>query len=620
MSPKFHGLGCLFLNTWYQGFLQESYQSGTVRLDAPYAAQLNALRGSFFGDADFYSRHLSDAGIAADDVIVNCAPLQAAWATGNGLDPAALGLSPAGFNGTLPARWQPTALAQIERLRPEILYVQDMNATPADFLDAARPHVALIAGQIACAATSVALDRYDVIFTSFPHFVDRFRAQGACCFYAPLAFDPRVLKASGDIPFAARDLPVTFVGGVSPLHAGAEPLLEALCRLPGMGFHGYGRDNLRPGSPVRALHHGEAWGLDMFRLLGRSRITINRHVDAAEGHANNMRLFEATGMGALLLTEAADNLEELFEPGREVLTYSSPEECVELAAWHLAHPKAAEGIARAGQARTLRDHTYAARMRRAARVLSRRLRHRREEDDQRSATPGAVSTGYEALDPDAASAPENALSSAWRDPSIPPRQRALVHGELGRMYRGDVPPPFAALAGILAPVARPGLTLLEIGCGAGYYAEVLEYLVRPPLAYVGVDYSTPMLRTARDWYPDTPFAVSDGAALPFANGSFDVAVSSCVLLHVQDWRRHVPETVRIAKSFVVLHRTPVYRTRPTAAFRKLAYGVPTFELVFNEREILDAFATVGATLHAELTLHADAENDERVVTYLLRKV
>jgi hypothetical protein len=43
----------------------------------------------------------------------------------------------------------------------------------------------------------------------------------------------------------------------------------------------------------------------MYRVLARSGIVVNRLGPVAEGAANNMRLFEATGAGALLLTEAA---------------------------------------------------------------------------------------------------------------------------------------------------------------------------------------------------------------------------------------------------------------------------------------------------------------------------
>ena len=40
----------------------------------------------------------------------------------------------------------------------------------------------------------------------------------------------------------------------------------------------------------------------MYKILGRSKISFNRHINTAENNANNMRLYEATGMGSLLLT------------------------------------------------------------------------------------------------------------------------------------------------------------------------------------------------------------------------------------------------------------------------------------------------------------------------------
>jgi spore maturation protein CgeB len=100
----------------------------------------------------------------------------------------------------------------------------------------------------------------------------------------------------------------------------------------------------------------------MYRVLARSRIVVNRHGDIAEGFANNMRLFEATGMGALLLTEEATNLGELFVPGQEVETYADADELVAKIRALLADEDRRAAIAAAGQRRTLDDHTYARRM------------------------------------------------------------------------------------------------------------------------------------------------------------------------------------------------------------------------------------------------------------------
>ena len=67
----------------------------------------------------------------------------------------------------------------------------------------------------------------------------------------------------------------------------------------------------------------------MFQVLRNSLLTLNHHGDLRP-FANNMRLFEATGVGTLLITDWKENIHAMFEPGKEVIPYRSPEECVEL--------------------------------------------------------------------------------------------------------------------------------------------------------------------------------------------------------------------------------------------------------------------------------------------------
>ncbi len=82
-----------------------------------------------------------------------------------------------------------------------------------------------------------------------------------------------------------------------------------------------------------------------------------------------MRLFEATGIGAFLLTDAKPDLGELFEPGREVATYRHAAEAAERIRHYLAHPEERDAIARAGQRRTLAEHTYARRAEQLVEIL-----------------------------------------------------------------------------------------------------------------------------------------------------------------------------------------------------------------------------------------------------------
>jgi len=117
----------------------------------------------------------------------------------------------------------------------------------------------------------------------------------------------------------------------------------------------------------------------MYEVLQRSKVTLNRHARInvrgreATDVANNMRLYEATGVGTCLVTEHKANLTEMFEPGREVVVYEDEADCVEKVRHSLSHESERRAIAEAGQARTLREHTYAARMEELLEMLQSRL-------------------------------------------------------------------------------------------------------------------------------------------------------------------------------------------------------------------------------------------------------
>jgi spore maturation protein CgeB len=114
---------------------------------------------------------------------------------------------------------------------------------------------------------------------------------------------------------------------------------------------------------LSASRHSAVYGLEMFRVLAESRITLNAHIALSADSASNMRLFEATGVGACLLTDWKPDLHEIFEPEVEVVTYTSPEDCVAKARRLLSDEGLRSSIAAAGQRRTLRDHTFDVRAR-----------------------------------------------------------------------------------------------------------------------------------------------------------------------------------------------------------------------------------------------------------------
>jgi hypothetical protein len=75
----------------------------------------------------------------------------------------------------------------------------------------------------------------------------------------------------------------------------------------------------------------------------------------------------------------------------------------------------------------------------------------------------------------------------------------------------------------------------------------------------------------------------------------------------------------VAGNAVVVHRTPVCRTRKTHHLRKKGYGVDMVELCYSEPELLALLAEAGLTVVASHEFHADPQRDEYGITYVCQK-
>jgi spore maturation protein CgeB len=380
----------LIANTDYAAFLTELYARHPGLAERSYGEQLRFRYATRFGVADFYSRNLRALGHEAQDVYVNNLPMQRAWAKeyGHGISSE---------TGWLDRLWQATdrpimrrirplirpwcgrddeayrtLTAQVDHDRPDVFLNQAMDGIESRWVHKMRPWVRLIVGQHA--ATSLPDDGdykgYDLVISSFPPTVEFFQRKGIPAVLHRLGFDPEVLPPQGNSP---RTYPVTFVGSLFTIHKSRIEWLEQLCALvPELQIWGPGVELLDASSPLRRRHMGVVWGSEMYEVLLRSQITLNHHGDVAP-YANNCRLFEATGAGAMLLTDWKANLQDLFDVGREVAAYRTAEECAEMIRHYLAHEEARHSMARAGQARTLRDHTYRIRMQELIDIVHKRM-------------------------------------------------------------------------------------------------------------------------------------------------------------------------------------------------------------------------------------------------------
>ncbi len=369
----------LIIDTYYERFLKNVYKNNVYLKNKSYEDQKKYLLSKFFGTSDSYSKYLNDLNFTADDLIVNCSHLQSKWAKENKIRIFKFVIHPrfyklpfiGNFLGNFPTLGD-IAEKQIIKLKPDIIYCQNISFFPPDFLKRIKSNTKLLVGQIACPLPPKPfILEYDLILTSFPHFVNRLKKMGVNSEYFKIGFDERILSKIGN---QNQSINFSFVGSITRHHNKANPLIEYLVNNSDLKVYGHGSNNLKRNSVIRKNHYGEKWGLDFYKTIAKSKISLNRHINISENYANNMRLYEATGMGSLLLTDMKDNLNELFKIDKEIVTYTCMEEAAEKVKYFLSNPYKANKIAKAGQKKTLEEHSYKKRMNQLKEILEKYLK------------------------------------------------------------------------------------------------------------------------------------------------------------------------------------------------------------------------------------------------------
>jgi spore maturation protein CgeB len=364
----------LTIDTCYQSFLSSVYEANTSLDSASYDEQKRIIMSQHFGTADYYSRNLSLLGHEASEVIDNCKRLQVAWAREHCV-PLPFRPSTRAVRGrTIPwirSDWfERVLLAQTEEYRPDVILNHD-TALSAGLLKRLKANTRLLVAQHAASPLRDEMDWsvYDLALSSFPPTLLRFRDLGVTAERFRLGLEPGSLLPREDVD---RDIPVAFVGSFTDIHTSRTRLLRFLAArvplsiwgpLPSAGFDD---------ENMRASYRGGAWGKQMFEVLGRSQMVVNHHGNVAP-FANNMRMYEATGSRALLITDWKPDLDDIFYDGKEVVSYRTDDECLQKIEYYLKHDQQRRDIASAGQERSLRDHTYRVRMQELTELLGRYL-------------------------------------------------------------------------------------------------------------------------------------------------------------------------------------------------------------------------------------------------------
>src|SRR5256885_1321086 len=172
-----------------------------------------------------------------------------------------------------------------------------------------------------------------------------------------------------------------------------------------------------------------------------------------------------------------------------------------------------------------------------------------------------------------------------------------------RLFRDDTNRIITALWQNQTP--SPGIQVIELGCGPGFYSRKLARLF-PQIAVTGVDRSENQVRSARQRAAaqnvnNCLFERVNALALPSLDNSFDVLIASRIFTVLPDHRRAVAEMFRVLKPggrcFIAEPRHAFWASIPLMAMWILAsvihsgngYREPRKAMVLNTESFAELF-------------------------------
>jgi spore maturation protein CgeB len=350
----------IFLFTEYYDYYLENFYSRNDLSHLTYKEHLEKLLSDYFGTDGSYRNYFRKIGHDATIVIGNDRWLQTKWLREHGIE-------------TDFADKREIVLLQIQEFKPDVFYISDIFSYAGDFLKRVSETTGNIIAWIACPyPDDLDFSYVKCVLSSSDQFVENFRKRGLVSEVLKAAFDPAIKRFLDN----SKSIEVSFIGGLSKtVHSRRVAGLEYLVR-KGIDVKIFGYGLAKPffpflRSPLAKQFYGDIWGIEMYRTLNRSKISLNFHIDVGRNMNENMRLYEATGCGTLLMTENTPDLNDKFRDGVEVISYDSLDDLIDKITYYLRHDAEREEISRNGQKACLERHGYDKRIRDFEKILFR---------------------------------------------------------------------------------------------------------------------------------------------------------------------------------------------------------------------------------------------------------
>lgn len=379
----------------YPNYIKSYYSKNSTTVSNSYEEKYNAIAENSIDIVSSFGRCFREIGVDAKEIITNDKVLQKAWTEE--------------YVGDSDLNSVDLVIKQLQYYKPDIVWIDTTSFFHKQIFDRIRNEVKsikLLVGHICAPFNDIiaeALRSLDVVFTCSPCMRDDIAGLGVETYLLYHSFDSKVLSQLASEPNEYPYNDFVFTGSLLTgygLHKTRIEYLETLLK-NGFDLKIYGNveskktiflkqfmrsvmksmlnigltgiidnnsflkkykkyaDAEIKGYSKQLINsvHDPVFGVDMFKVLQHSLVCFNIHGEIAKSCGGNIRLFEATGVGTCLVTDNKKNMPDLFNVGSEIVVYDSKDDCVEKVKWLMNNPVKASEIAKAGQKKTLEEHT-----------------------------------------------------------------------------------------------------------------------------------------------------------------------------------------------------------------------------------------------------------------------
>ncbi len=369
------------VHTFYDRYLKRFYEINKSLQTAPFDIQIEKLIEDGFSGNHIFPPYMKKLGYETKFVVANNPFSQNAWMHENKY-------TLANANNWV----KEITKAQIEEFKPDVLYLSDPITFDGKFVASLNFKPRLVIGwRAADIPDGTTFHGFDIFLSGFHGVGEEALSLGAkeFEFFFP-GFPTHILPALENIE-VKYDL--SFVGSWTTFqHKNRNHLIEVISDFAQREkifkpiFHLSGElDKIL--EKVKPFLGEPRFGLEMYRALKTGKIIFDargdirnlRNVkDLAKNETINMRIFEATGVGRMLLTEHYDNLYRFFEIGKEIETFKNEKELLDKIVYYSTHDYEREEIAKRGNEKCLTQYS----MEKRAEVFDQIIKERLQTKNQ----------------------------------------------------------------------------------------------------------------------------------------------------------------------------------------------------------------------------------------------